>query len=498
MFRSVFTKYITVFMLIIIISFIIQISIISTLIGGYSDTSREVSLTTAADAVASYFQSGTASTRFNTIEKYINSFTMTIQRNIYMMFAYKGDLSVIITDYDGKIIFSMGDGVPTYPNSNNDYTVDDDGGVYVSEEIIKNVREKSYMFTPEEADGNFSHAKYIYGRAVVNKNQDMSCIVFACSSDSGMDELLESLINTSIMSSLWIMLAALIAVYFISERIISPLKNMSLAAKSYSAGNFDVRVPVVGNDEVTELAIAFNNMANSLSNFEEMRSSFLANVSHDLRTPMTTISGFIDSIIDGAIPEDQHKHYLGVISSEVKRLSRLVNSLLDISKIQAGERKFNRTNFDICEMARQILISMEKRIEQKNLDVEFDVQNDNMYVNADHDAIYQILYNICDNAVKFACVNGKYKIGIKNYGKKIHVSVYNEGEGLAKEDLPFVFERFYKSDKSRGLDKTGAGLGLYIAKTIVDAHGEKIEVDSEHGKYCQFTFTLEPAQTPHA
>lgn len=486
-------------MLIIIISFIIQITIISTLIGGYSNTSREVSLTKAADAVASYFQSGTANTRFNTIEKYINSFTLTIQRNIHMMFAYKGDLSVIITDYSGKVIFSIGDGVPEIPDPDEEYDIMDDGSdsIYISEDIMSQVRETSYMFTPEDAEGIFSHAKYVYGRPVPHDDPDMRCIVFACSTDSGMDELLESLINTSIMSSLWIMLAALIAVYFISERIISPLKNMSYAAKSFSAGNFDVRVPVVGHDEVTELAIAFNNMANSLSNLEEMRSSFLANVSHDLRTPMTTISGFIDSIIDGAIPEEQHKHYLGIISVEVKRLSRLVNSLLDISKIQAGERKFNRTNFDICEMARQILISMEKRIDEKNLDVEFDAQNDNMYVNADHDAIYQILYNICDNGVKFASDGGKYRISIYNAGKKTKVSVYNEGEGLAKEDLPFVFERFYKSDKSRGLDKTGAGLGLYIAKTIVDAHGEHIEAESEYGKYCEFTFTLEPVVNSH-
>lgn len=500
MFRSVFTKYITVFMLIIIISFLIQISIISTLIGSYSDTSRELALTKAADAVSSYLISATESTRFNTIEKYINNFQVTIKRNIHMMFVYRGDLSVIITDFDGMVLFSSGDGVPNIPDSYIDY--DSPGTIiektYVSKEIMDSVFAGNCTFDKESAEGIFSNTKYFYGKPVYSDEPNMQCVVFACSSDAGMDELLESLINTSIMSSLWIMLAALIAVYFISERIVSPLKNMSHAAKSFAAGNFDVRVPVVGHDEVTELAIAFNNMANSLSNLEEMRSSFLANVSHDLRTPMTTISGFIDSILDGAISEAQHKHYLGIISVEVKRLSRLVNSLLDISKIQAGERKFTKTNFDICEMARQIIISMEKRIDEKKLDVIFDLQKDNMYVNADHDAIYQILYNICDNGVKFSRESGEYRISIQNQNKKIVVSVYNEGEGIPKEDLPFVFERFYKSDKSRGLDKTGIGLGLYIAKTIVDAHGEQIEAESEFGKYCEFKFTLEPAANPHA
>ncbi len=492
MFNSVFTKYITVFMLIIIISFIIQISIISTLIGGYSDTSKDVTLTKAADAVAAFIEDGTEKTRFRDIEQYVRNYRNTIRQNVYMLFEYSGHMSVVIADYTGNVLFANGPDVPSLPNEA--HVGDEDAEqILIEERIMSQVRTSNYSFLASEDDGIFSETEYVYGRPIMSERPEMNCIVFTCSSDAGMTELLESLINTSIMSSLWIMLAALIAVYFISERVISPLKNMSYAAKSFAAGNFDVRVPVVGHDEVTELAVAFNNMANSLSNLEEMRSSFLANVSHDLRTPMTTISGFIDSILDGAIPPEKHNHYLGIISIEVKRLSRLVNSLLDISKIQAGERKFNRTNIDICEMARQVLISMEKRIDQKNLDVEFEASSDNIYVNADHDAVYQILYNICDNGVKFAREGGKYKITIAPYGKKIRVGVYNEGNGIAAEDLPYVFDRFYKTDKSRGLDKTGAGLGLYIAKTIVEAHGETISVDSEFGKYCEFKFTLEPA-----
>lgn len=177
---------------------------------------------------------------------------------------------------------------------------------------------------------------------------------------------------------------------FLSDRVIGPIKSMRNAAKSFAAGNFDVRVPVVGHDEVAELASAFNNMANSLAHLEEMRNTFLENVSHDLRTPMTTISGFIDSILDGAIPPSQEKYYLNIISNEVKRLSRLVSTLLDITRMQAGERKFTKTAFDICEMARQILISMESHINDKKLIVEFNCDYENMYVNADRDAIHQI------------------------------------------------------------------------------------------------------------
>lgn len=490
MFRSLFTKYITVFMLIIIISFILQISIIATLIGGYSDSSKQESLSRAADAVASYVQDAMSKVRFRTLKQYVNSYRTTINRNVYMMLKYSGDMSIIIVDSDGTVLFSTGENVPVIPGE------DDENIPYfvVSNEIMDMVYQGEYSFVSTEEEGIFANVTYVYSRPIYYSEKNIKGAVFTCSSDSNTDDLLDSLINTSTMASLWVMLASLIAVYFISERVISPIKDMSIAAKSFAAGNFDIRIPVNGRDEVAELASAFNNMANSLSNLEEMRSTFIANISHDLRTPMTTISGFVDSILDGAIPPDKYEHYLSIISTEVKRLSRLVNSLLDLTKIQAGERKFNRIVFDICELSRQILISMEKRIDEKKLDVEFICSEENIFVNADRDSIYQILYNICDNAIKFSYPNGKYKVSIASLGKKVHVSVYNEGEGIPAADIPYVFDRFYKSDKSRGLDKTGIGLGLFIAKTIVESHGETINVKSDYGKYCEFHFTLEPAK----
>lgn len=479
-------------MMIIIISFVIQITIISTLIGTYSDSSKKMSLSNAADTFADYINKSVTEARYQTLEQYVKNYRFTINDMLYMMLEYSQDMSIIITNMEGTVIFSTGPDVPFIPG---DYGKEYEETVVVSEQIMSSVVVDGYSFVSEDDEGIFSNVSYIYGRPLYVNNNTLSGAVFACSSNTDMDVLLGSLINTSIMSSLWIMLAALIAVYFISDRVISPLKNMSIAAKSFAAGNFDMRVPVTGHDEVAELASAFNNMANSLSNLEEMRSSFLANVSHDLRTPMTTISGFIDGILDGTIPPEKHQHYLNIISDEIKRLSRLVNSLLDITRIQAGVRKFTPVNFDICDLACQIIISMESRLEKKNLNVEFDPAKDNIIVHADRDAIYQILYNICDNAVKFSYEGGLYKVSVGIQGKKAIISVYNEGQGIPAEDMPYVFDRFYKSDKSRGLDKTGTGLGLYIAKTIVEAHGEKIKVSSEQGKFCKFEFTLELAQS---
>ena len=346
----------------------------------------------------------------------------------------------------------------------------------------------------DDLNGIFSDRYLYYGAPITSvSGSETVGSVFVCSSAKGLNVLLVSTVKTIILASLWVFLATLIAVYFLSERIIGPLKDMSRAAKSYAAGNFDIRIPVHGDDEVAELASAFNQMASGLESLESMRSSFLANVSHDLKTPMTTISGFIDAIISGAIPPENQNEYLERIKSEVHRLSRLVRQLLDLSRIQAGDRKFTFETFDICEVARQIVLSFEQKIDEKRLNVEFNCDEDRMKVVADKDAIHQILYNICDNAVKFSREGGKYKIDITSKDKKIHVSVYNEGEGIPKEDLPFVFERFYKTDKSRGLDKTGVGLGLYISKTIIDAHGESITVQSEKDEYCRFEFTLKQA-----
>jgi signal transduction histidine kinase len=238
-------------------------------------------------------------------------------------------------------------------------------------------------------------------------------------------------------------------------------------------------------------------MAESLEKLDKMRSSFLANVSHDLRTPMTTISGFIEGINSGAIPPEKHEYYLGVISAEVHRLSRLVSQLLDVSRLESGDRKFNFEAFDVAEMARIILISFEQKIDDKKLDVEFFAESDEMYAFADKDAIHQVLYNLCHNAIKFSHNGGMFRIRlVRNEGKKIKISVFDEGEIIPQEDGALVFDRFYKSDKSRGLDKTGVGLGLYISKTIIDAHGETIFVESREGFGTEFSFTLKEGDAP--
>ncbi len=491
MFKSVFLKYIAAFMLIILFSFLVLTAIIATIVDDYGTNERLNNMKNSTETVEIFFQKHYKSTNYTTFEDYLRYENKRIDTILGLLSSDVQKMTIFVTDSEGHVRYIAGskDVITSdeiNADKNGEYTVPK---AVVDRVMTENPDDITYS---SNLDGFYKIAHMTY--AIPLNIEEFNGTIFAATCDYSMSVLLNSMIKTVIMSSLWIMFASFVAVYFITERFIAPIREMRRAAKNFANGDFEVRVNVTGNDEVAELGQAFNNMASSLATMENMRATFLANVSHDLRTPMTTISGFIDGIIDGAIPPDKHEYYLGVIASEVRRLSRLVSQLLELSRMQAGERKFTMTSFDVCELAREILIASEQRINKKNLDVEFECDEYNMYVLADRDAIHQILYNICDNGIKFSREGGKYQINIKDIGRKVEISVRNEGEGICEEDLPYVFERFYKGDKSRGLDKTGVGLGMFIAKTIIDAHNETIKAESVHGEWCKFTFTLEKSQ----
>ncbi|MBQ7499345.1 MAG: HAMP domain-containing histidine kinase [Clostridia bacterium] len=484
MFKNVFTKYISAFMVIIVVGFTILGIFVLTLFNNYSVNLKRDMMENMSNLVVNYLSSSynvSTEERFNRI---INHNYNLIKGFISTLSPFKDDdISILIVDLDGHVLI----------NADRD---DLDENIIINtipKNQINRIIEKGGFAKITGLKGVVFKEDYLsYANPIIGDDSNVTGIVLVYSSSGSMKNISDSLIRTMVLTSLWVILISLVAVYFITEKSIGPIREMSKAAKSFSRGKFDVRVPVKGNDEIANLAKAFNNMAASLGDLENTRRTFLGNVSHDLRTPMTTISGFIDGILDGKIPPEKYHHYLSIVRDEVKRLSRLVMTLLDLTKIQAGERKIVFQPFDICEMARQILISNEQRIDKKMLDVEFETDEDRMIVSADKDAIYQIFYNICDNAVKFAYEKGKLRIRIIKRDKKIYVSVYNDGVGIPEDELPHVFDQFYKSDKSRGLDKTGVGLGMFIAKTIIDAHEQEIWVKSVHNEYCEFIFTLKP------
>ena len=298
--------------------------------------------------------------------------------------------------------------------------------------------------------------------------------------------------NTFMVVSLLVVLISVIAMIILVRRQSDPLRQVAQAARAFGHGDLDARVKLTEDhpEEVEELALAFNNMAQELQKSEYQRREFVANVSHELKTPMTTISGYIDGILDGTIPQSRQSYYLQIVSDETKRLSRLVRSMLDISRLQDGSvPEEKKIHFDMEEALGQVLITFEQKITDKKLNVDVDMPGHPVYTHACEDYVTQIIYNLIDNAVKFCPSGGTLGLRIEQGGGKVYVSVSNGGETIPAEELPLVFDRFHKIDKSRSQNRDGWGLGLYIVKTLVSSHGENISVTSRDGK-TTFTFTM--------
>ena len=231
-------------------------------------------------------------------------------------------------------------------------------------------------------------------------------------------------------------------------------------------------------------------MTNSLVQLEGMRKSFVANVSHELKTPMTTIGGFIDGILDGTIEPEKQSYYLQIVSDEVRRLSRLVQSMLSMAKLESGEFVLKPELFDFRELLCTIVVSQEQRIEAAKLNITGLDEIQSVSVNADKDLIHQVIYNLVDNAVKFTNETGTIDFKVKTDSKKLTFTITNTGKGIPESELPYVFERFYKVDKSRSANKSSTGLGLYIVKTIVKAHGGSITAASRENQFTAFSVVL--------
>ena len=483
MFKTSFSKYLTAFVLIIFISFFMLAAIITSMIRTYVTDDKAEKLLVAGNIVVDHL----VDKEIMDIEAYVH--TPMLSTVIESIVNFDSHFNLMIADADGKILLSTATAGALQEDGTKVPVVGGDLGS-VSLEFFESGDGDGVVIHNGRLGGILSENSIVCISEVVVAGENRGYVI-TLASTVGEDRLVSLTRSAVINSSVWVMLAAVIAIYFITERIIHPLRTMTGAAKKFAKGDFSVRVTVYGKDEVSELGKAFNNMAESLDSLEKMRNSFLANVSHDLRTPMTTIAGFIDGITSGAIPAEKHDYYLGVISEEVHRLSRLVSQLLDVSRLESGERKFNFTDFDIAEMSRIVLISFEKKIEDKHLDVSFESEDDEMYAYADKDAVHQVMYNLCHNAIKFAKDCGKFEIKIlRTSGKKLRISIMDEGQSISAEDSKRIFERFYKTDESRGLDKSGVGLGLYISKTIIDAHGEEIWVEPVEGEGTEFIFTL--------
>lgn len=360
--------------------------------------------------------------------------------------------------------------------------------------LIEKVLNENIYKSITKLDGIYRNPHYVVMVPVIDKVGICYGVIMTSYSFGNMSEFSNQFFNIFLISSLFVIMVISVIIYFTTNRITSPLKEISQTVVDFCRGDYSKTLDISGYDEVAKLSTAVNDMGKYLSVNEELRRSFVANVSHELKTPMTTISGFVDGILDGTIPENKRKYYLEIVSSEVKRLSRVVVSMLNISKIESGQMTIKETSFDIIELILNVLLSFEKKIEDKKINIEW-LTTEKQLVIGDRDLIYQVVYNLIDNAIKFTDSGESIILNIydDNNDDKF-ISIKNTGKGIESKQIYKIFDRFYKVDKSRSVDKESFGLGLYIVKSIINMHNSKVFVNSENNEYFEIVFSLKDAK----
>lgn len=337
----------------------------------------------------------------------------------------------------------------------------------------------------------FGEGRFLVAVPIKSDSQAVGVVFAVEDAITGLLPYISSIMTAFFTIMLISLILVFISIYFITKGISEPLSEMEEVTSYIAKGDFSHRVKGnYKNRDFTEFANSLNKMADELAIEDDSRKSFIANVSHELKTPMTSIGGFIDGILDGTVPPEDEKKYLRIVSSEVKRLSRMVVSMLNLSKIEAGEVSINLKQYDIAGQIFETLLNFEKRIDEGHINIVGFEDMGAVNVKADKDLIQQVLYNLIDNAVKFTPDNGTIKLFAENDKKKTTVVIRNSGQGVSPEEISRIFERFYKVDKSRSYDTKGTGLGLYIVKTIINMHDGEITADSKLGEYTEFRFSI--------
>jgi len=490
MFNTIFKRLIAIFLTILIFSFLVTSLSMYYFLDSFVYNEKEKELTESSNQITTFISefSGYSDNSMLVLLKYL------LKTNID-----KTQSHIWIVDKQGNIVLTYKEipelAIPSSILSHMD--VQGIGRVRFSDEKqYKKIMSSSQTVT-EKGDfyGLFSdtHQPWLVIAKPFSYNGDIQGAVYIMSPMPKVKEARASVFRLFILSIGVSALLSIILVYFLSLRISKPLKEINKAAKVIASGEFKEKVNIKSNDEIGELATSFNQMVTALENLEDMRRDFIANVTHELRTPMTSIRGFVGGILDGTIPPEKHSYYLNIVKDEASRLARLINDLLDLTKMESGEMKLSLRDFDINELIRRCIINLENQIIEKNLEIEANFQKEELYVNGDTDGIERVVINLLHNAIKFTPVGGKINLSAYRSKGKVYVSVEDNGAGIDGDEIDLIWDRFYKSDKSRSKDKTGTGLGLAIIKNIINEHKQEIKVESEVGKGSKFTFTLNPS-----
>ncbi len=482
MFKSIFSKYFAVVALVVLTSLVALCGTQTLLSARYWTNERRESLCQSAVTVAE----GTAS--FTSRD---GKGGFVIGHGFQPFFKMLSDSDanfgrVIVVNSRGETVLSTVDLPPdsTLPPA-------------LMQEAIANVTPHEPWFFVGTVGGVYAERQYTAVAPVMFESEIIAYVFVSSPTDRLVDYIVTNL-QVFLLSATTVLALTFAVMYVMTFRLVKPLRQMAEVTRRFAEGDFSARVTVKGRDEVTELASALNSMAVSIASAEESRRSFVGNISHELKTPMTTIAGFIDGILDGTIPAEQRDHYLHIVSDEVKRLSRLVKSMLDLSRIDSGQLTLKPVPFDLTETACKTLLSFEQRLSEKDVTVEGLEDAPRCFVRADFDLIGQVVYNLTDNATKFINEGGTLTLAITPRDGWVYLRIRNTGAGIPAPEMPHIFERFYKSDRSRSLDKQGVGLGLYIVKNVISLHGGEITVRSVEHEFCEFEFRLPGAEEPRA
>jgi signal transduction histidine kinase len=295
-----------------------------------------------------------------------------------------------------------------------------------------------------------------------------------------------------------ILLLTLMIIIMMNFWIFRPVKKITLGAQQLAAGNYKNKVVIKQNDEMGYLAKTLNYMASEMNEANENQHKFISNVSHDFRSPLTSIKGYVEAIKDKVIPYEMQDKYLDIILAETNRLTKLTQELLSLDNIDNRTKKINYTDFNINKLIKDTALSFEIACTNKNIKFNLALEGSELFVNADYGKIQQVMYNLIDNALKFSHNGSTIDIETTYKNKKVYVSVKDHGVGISSKDLPKIWNRFYKADSSRGKDRTGSGLGLSIVREIIQSHDQKITVVSTEGAGTEFYFTLNASESADA
>ncbi|WP_010235233.1 sensor histidine kinase [Clostridium arbusti] len=469
--KGLFSQMIAAYTIIIAISFIIVSGLLSVWFESYYFQQREDELYRAATLIkpvaVNYMQGGMSYDFLNDtlehLEQYFNA-------NILLVNKYGYVYALSDMKNNGKLLDKQ-----------------------ILNEDIEQLRKGNIIARKDIYGGSFKTPVHTYIVPIIYNGSGFEGAIMMNTSLSEIKKPLIKVYYIIWALATFAIVIACIVIYHLSQKIIvKPLEKINYVARKIANGDIEKRVEIKSEDEIGELAKSFNYMADSIAKIEKNRREFISNVSHEIRSPITSIKGFIGGILDGVIPEKKERYYLSLAYDETQRLTRLVNDLLDLSAIESGQLPLNITKININEIIRRTVIKFETKINEKKLKVDVCFNKDELYGMGDIDRIMQVVTNLIDNAIKYAINEGKVSIGTKIKGDKILVSIYNESKLLSEDDLKHIWDRFYKNDKSR-TSKVSTGLGLPIVQSILTQHGEDIWVKNSKDSGVEFTFTLKKA-----